>query len=409
MTKKVLFVGYGAGHIRTLIPVVQHILVDPATEIEPVVLALTTARSEAEAAGIRCLGFYDLGPLDRLAEYWGRKLAGQEEANPAVPYHESIAYLGRSYADLIATEGETVAAELYAEKGRAAFLPILTALRALDDLGIDAVITTNSPRAERAFLEAARLTGRPSIAIWSSLASHEIEWIGRSGYTTYVCVDSPYAIAQMQRAGRSPNEIVLTGNPQYDSLYKRRDPADIASVRAAHGWEPDDKILLFAQQNEPKYHPFTGVSGDPTLPETLNSVLIDALKRCKEKVRLCVRYHPNQTPLPLPRDPRITQSSQSEDLAALLHSVDSVFTCSSTVAYQGAIIGKPIIQGMFSVFSDDVNFSDIAGARQVTDLAEFDNIWQELAKGILPLPNLSMGEAESAAEKVVRVLKEVLS
>lgn len=410
MTKRrVLFVAYGAGHIRTVLPIVQAILDDPQSGMEPVLLALTTAASEARAAGVPCIGFADFGDLEPEIEAWGRKLVGPAPENPVVSYRESVAYHGRSYADLIEIEGEERAAELYEQKGRAAFLPIPTALRVLDQLGIDAVVATNSPRAERAFLEAARLTGRPSLAIWSSLASHEIAWIGQPGFTSKVCVDSPYAIDQMMRSGRPTDEIVLTGNPQFDRLRRPRQAEEIEAFRAAYGWKPDEKILLFAQQNEPAVHPFTGEAGDSGLPQALNDALCSALLRSNEPVNLCVRYHPNQVPLALPDDPRISLSPQSENLDALLHAVDAVFTCSSTVAYQGAIIGKPTVQGLFSVFSKDVPFGAMVGARTVSDFAEMDAVWSELGQGLLPSSTLSMSGSDSAAHNVMNVLKEVLA
>lgn len=407
--RQILFVAYGAGHIRTVLPVVQAILDNPASGMEPVLLALTTAAAEAKASGVPCIGFADLGELRPEVEAWGRKLAGPELENPVVPYRESVAYHGRSYADLIETEGEAQAAELYAQKGRAAFLPIPTALRALDQFEIDAVVATNSPRAERAFLEAARQTGRPSLTIWSSLASHEISWIGQPGFSSKVCVDSPFAIAQMQRAGRPAGEIVLTGNPQFDRLSRPRQAGQVKAFRAAHGWKPGDKVMLFAQQNEPAVHPFTGEAGNPDLPQALNDALASALLRSDESVRLCVRYHPNQGVWAMPDDPRITISPQSENLDALLHAIDAVFTCSSTVAYQGAIIGKPVVQGLFSVFSKDVPFGAMVGARTVSDLAEMDAIWSELARGALPRPTLSYEGAGNAAHNVMNVLKDILA
>lgn len=410
MKKRILFVAYGAGHIRTLLPIADRIINDPplSKKFNPIILALTTARLEVEKSGLPYIGFQDLGKLSDLARKWGEKLASSLPANADIPHSETVAYLGRSYADLISEHGHKKAALLYAEKGRAAFFPLSTAKQALNDLKIDVVIATNSPRAEHAFLEAARQTKRKSLTVWSSLASHEIAWVGQASFTNVVCVDSLYAQQKMLDAGRPIEEIVLTGNPQFDSL-STYSQEEITRLRKSKGWKPQDKILLFAQQNEPAIHPFTGEKGDIALPKKLNDQFISSLKNTNSQVKLCIRYHPNQTPIPCARHPKLTESNQSEDLGVLLNAVDAVFTCSSTVAYQAAILGKPIIQGMFSIFSKDICFKEIANASIVRKFEEIPHIWEKIAEGHLPKPRLVTKNEKTAAQKIINTIDKILA
>lgn len=410
MKKKVLFVAYGAGHIRTLLPIVKRITNDSSLsrKFTPIILALTTARLEVEKSGLPYIGFQDLETFNSLAREWGEKLADSLPANPNIPHSETVAYLGQSYMDLILEHGQAKADSLYAQKGRAAFFPLSTAKQALNDLKIDIVIATNSPRAEHAFLEAARQTKRKSLTIWSSLASHEIAWIGQPGFTDIVCVDSLYAQQKMLKAGRPIGEIALTGNPQFDDLLAYNQE-EIAEFRKSKGWKPKDKILLFAQQNEPAIHPFTGEKGDIELPQKLNNIFFSSLKLTLSSVKLCIRYHPNQTPIPYTQHPQVSESNQSENLRILLHSVDAVFTCSSTVAYQAAILGKPIIQGMFSIFSKDVCFKEIANASEIYQFEEIPHIWEKITNDTLPKPNLFTKNKKNATHQIIEKLTNLSS
>ena len=120
--KRVLFVGYGGGHVRMLLPVAR--LLRARGLAEPVFLGLTTARAEVEAAGFPCLGFTDfIGEGDAAALEQGRALASQL-ASHAISFEESAAYLGLSYADLVREHGAERAAALPAAPGRQAFLPV---------------------------------------------------------------------------------------------------------------------------------------------------------------------------------------------------------------------------------------------------------------------------------------------
>ena len=403
-----LFVSYGAGHIRTILPVVRKILKTPESMFEPILLALTTAAAEADAAKTPYIGFADLGPLNEEERFWGQKLAGPKLEGSSVSYEESVAYHGRSFLDLVIDHGEKEAFSKFKKNGRAAFFPIHTAKRTIDLLNIDAVVATNSPRAEHAFLEAARQKGLPTIVIWSTLAKHEISWVGKSSFSTKVCVDSNFAFNKLLEAGRSNDEIVITGNPQFDVLKKPIDKDIIKKFRTSKGWADTDKVLLFAQQNEPIYHPFTGQRGNPNLPRMLNEAFLESLKNKPKNIRLCIRYHPNQEQLSIPVHPLVSVSEQGEDLSLLLHSIDAVFTCSSTVAYQGAIIGKPIIQGLFSIFSRDVEFDKMVGAMTLSDFNQLENIWFHLTNSTLPSTSLP-SIINSGAENVLNVLKDITS
>ena len=78
---------------------------------------------------------------------------------------EVLSYLGLSYNEAIEGIGEDKAYEDYKKIGRQSFLPINTIKKILDYENIDLLITTNSPRFEKASLFASKELNIKSIQI----------------------------------------------------------------------------------------------------------------------------------------------------------------------------------------------------------------------------------------------------
>ena len=145
MKKKLLFVCYGGGHVAIMIPLLRELA--GRTDIECTVLALTTAEQRLREAGFSSLGFrHFLRADDSCARDMGERLIEGVDHH-TVSAEESLAYLGLSYCDLVSQMGENEAKRLYAEKGRAAFLPLSVLERVMDSVQPDLVVTTTSPRA----------------------------------------------------------------------------------------------------------------------------------------------------------------------------------------------------------------------------------------------------------------------
>ena len=209
-----LFVAYGGGHIAMLLPVAQR--VRELGLARPLMLALTTAEAVSRQAGLETVGFADFaGPDDGEALQHGALLAAQLPTSP-VHAAQSTAYLGLSYADLQASLGKEGAAQAYAQYGRQCFHPLPTMRRILRTLAPSLLVTTNSPRAERAAVEAARELGIPAACLVDLFAVDEKVWIGRPGYADRVCVLNEQVRQMFIDEGRAPADIVVTGNPGFD-------------------------------------------------------------------------------------------------------------------------------------------------------------------------------------------------
>ena len=116
-----LFVSYGGGHVKTLLPVARR--VRELGIAQPLYLALTTAAPLVRASGLPVIGFADLmTAADEEARRKGEELAAALAVR-AAEHDESVAYLGLSYVDLEQRVGPAQAAALYGRYGRQSFLP----------------------------------------------------------------------------------------------------------------------------------------------------------------------------------------------------------------------------------------------------------------------------------------------
>src|SRR4051812_13827461 len=182
------------------------------------VLGLTTAAAVVREAGLPLLqvkDFVDAG--DARALQHGERLAAA--MGPVADPDETRAYLGLSYAELESQHGIEGAEQRYAQDGRQAFLPVRLLERILRRVRPDLVVATNSPRGERAAVLAARKLGLPSVCIVDLFAIDEVRWIGQPGYADRICVLNAHVRDFLVRAGRQPDEVVVTGNPAFDALH----------------------------------------------------------------------------------------------------------------------------------------------------------------------------------------------
>jgi hypothetical protein len=376
--KKVLFVCYGSGHVRMVLPVARALQASGRANVQ--VLGLTTAAAAVREAGLPLLQVKDfVEPSDQAALLHGERLAAGLGA--VADPDETKAYLGLSYAELEDEHGAEAAAQRYAQDGRQAFLPVRLLERILRRVGPDLVVATNSPRGERAAILAARRLGLPAVCIVDLFAIDEVRWIGQPGYADRICVLNEHVRDFLLQAGRQPGEVVVTGNPAFDALH---DPAVVAvgrSLRRQHGWD-GRRVLLWPVQDEPQRHPFDGRPGDPSLPGRVLQALVEWTLARPDTV-LCVRARSGQTLPQLPDSPQVLATGQDWPLHPLLHAVDAVVTLTSTVGLEGRLAGARLVQVQGSVFDDAM------------PLARFG-----LADATVPLPGL--GDALDQATRGAR-------
>lgn len=391
---RILFAAYGGGHIRSLLPVIRESQRRGAAECK--ILGLTTASAALAEARIPHLGIRDfLQPADAPALEEGRRLTSGLGTRLVDP-EESAAYLGLNYRELVEQVGALEAASRYAHLGRAAFHPIQLAGRILDQLRPDAVVTTNSPRTEAALIEAAGVRGLPSLCISDLFATgSDFDRLRRPGFATRICVLSETVKAHLVRAGRSPEEILITGNPAFDSLY---DPAVQEAglrLRASRGWS-DQRVALWIGGPD---------RFDPELPRRIERELQAAAARHPDW-ELVIRPHPNEAidfgELP----PRVHVSPRTEAAHPLLYAIDTAITVISTLGLEAALAGRPLISCEMSKMTGTLSYGALGLSRPVHRLDQIEDaleasFTQESATAGLPERSPAAGRVADAIEALV--------
>ena len=401
----ILLVSYGGGHVAMMIPLARALL---ARGRDVRILALTTAEQAVRRAGLSSLGMRDfLRPEDDRARQWGERLAAALDQSGLVPREESVAYLGLSYADLVDEVGEVEAVRRYAEQGRQAFRPVRLMSRILSELRPSLVVATNSPRAERAAIEAAGRLGLPSVCLVDLFAIEEVKYIGQAGYGDKVCVLDEHVRSRFLAAGRRPEEVVVTGNPAFDNLAD--DEIAVAGRQIRQRPEFRGKqVILWASQPEPARHRISGVEGDATLPLRIQQKLAD-LVAARPDWLLVIRPHPSQgqdIKLNQPSE-NILLSPQSQALHPLLAAVDVVVCMTSTVGYEAAILGKPLVHLPLSIYADEADYTEMGLACTARGLDDLERALALVLEGGWQ-SSVRLRPAGGATSAVIEVIEGLL-
>lgn len=398
--KTVLFVSYGGGHVRMVIPVARELM--RLGIARPVVLALTTAADIARQAGLEVLQFRDfIDSTDTQALEYGRQLI-QTLSGDVVDPEESRAYMGMSYADLVHEVGEQEASSRFARQGRQAFLPVRTLARILGRLRPALVVVTSSPRAERAAVLAAREASIPAVCMVDLFAIDEIAWIGAPRYADRLCVLNEAVRQSLVRAGRLDSEIVVTGNPAFDALFASEVIRSGRELRTRMGWQ-GRQVILWASQIEPAINPFNGLPGDPAFPAKVLAELVRLVQSHPDWV-LCVRPRPGEARPQFPEHSRILLTGQDQPLHPLLHACDLVISLSSTVGLEGKLAGARVVQVLGSVFDYATPLGEYGIADEAVPLARLGSAMTRC----LDLGRRDVSGQTGSAERVVGVLRPFL-
>jgi hypothetical protein len=372
---RVLFVTYGNGHIAKVEPVVREL---ERQGVECFVLALTLGYKQSLAMGLRPLGYKDLLHLvdrERALEY-GRQL-WPDNRHPDVDELESCSYLGMNYLEWVETHGEDGAARQYAEKGRRGFLPVRTMGKVIDWLKPGVVVSTSSPRSEQAAIEAAVQRGVPSLTMLDLFANPHDTYLHHDVYADRITTPSPLAARQLLAAGIDEHRIRVTGCPAYDYL---RDPTHAGegdALKRSFGWG-GLSVLLWAGTMEAER---PGIRAD--YEGTGLCVMVEKRLRAwvaqRPGVALIVRYHPTQYHLypDFGSQDRVYVSNPLRDpLRAQLHAADTVLVQTSTVGFEGAVMGKRLLNLAFSptVIETEYDFSKLGLGEAVPSLDELEAV-----------------------------------
>ena len=373
---RILAVSYGGGHAAAIAPVVKELI---SKGHDVTTIALTTAAQYFRSQQIKSIGFRDLvEDHDSVALVFGRELLARITQSPAVNIDETVAYLGLSYQDMVYEYGESAARERYSRLGRGGFLPVKFFNRVIKKFRSELVLATSAPRSERAAIIAAGCAGLPSVCIVDLFCVREIEWVGSTGFSSKVCVLNQGVKNFLVAYGRSQEEVIVTGNPAFDSLNSESARRRGLEIRHERGWNDSNVTILYASQVEPYSVPGTDGTGNPNLPVEIESEL-RRLVKIVPGFRLVVRHHPSEM-RPFEPQENVWFSPTTENLDSVLHAVDIVVVTTSTVGLQAHVIGKPVVCVKLSIMDGETMYWKMGVAEGVDSISEVRDLIFKLSR-----------------------------
>ena len=364
--KKAFITSYGGAHSQGLIPVIEHLSQSQEWKVQ--LLGLTYGFRDFCRAGFSDV--WDLNNMLKVSSPRYRELItiGEQVLPPTIDsvvgYQNSKAYYGSGFIDLQETVGAKKAAAKFSELERKSFLPVKTAEEILRFVSPDIVVTTNSPRMERAMVLGARNLGLPVIIFVPTFLSFELEWMSENEYGTRVCVFHPAVKRLLVNAGRREESISVTGNPAYTKFIQRA-----MLGRRSLGCKTSGINVLYLAQQE--LHP-TGGHDVGRDPNAFCMQVVEELKALEEKqiCHACVRFHPKQASKIDPKNVPISIIPNEISLADVALEFDMIVSVNSSAAIECQLVGLPVIELMWSIKAGTIPFEQIGQCKKVHSLDE---------------------------------------
>lgn len=380
--KKILFLGYGGGHINALIPVIKELYNDDKYEVVSIGINLAADTLRKNKIACKTLSSY----LNEEALNIGHPLALENHNfNSSVSYADSIAYYGFSMMDLINKVGEEVAYKIFQVYDRRLFLPVESMKKILKAENPSVVVVTTMHRFEAATILAAKELGIPSVKIEDLVGNihipfpdkiqvenmKEYNYYIEKGFTkkqlvlkkdledenlkrycqfvhdTYkemrpdrVCVISKYVKNSLIKRGHDLEKVIVTGQPAFDIL-KEYECINKNQYIEMLGLDKNKKILSFMSQ------PLKNRQ------EILKNI-IEGIRN-NENIQLIIKLHPNEDGVlqkmileELNYDALIIKNIPSPIIAQIS---DITSTVSSTTGLESACLNRDLIY--FNFFNEE--------------------------------------------------------
>lgn len=383
MSKKILMVCYGGGHVK----IIENLYYELKKEknLEIVIFALTAAQKYLDKVNI---------PYTKVENY--QRVFGDEEVEKIgvqiiqeleldFKDKESILYYGYSFEELIKNYGKEKAILGYQKFGRRIFLPINFMTKVLKLEKPDLVLTTNAPRMEKTALICAKRLGIKTISIedlFGRRSKNEIYFYYKDKeyneiYGDIVCVFSNITKKNLEKRVRS--EIIVTGNPNFDTIFKLK-KIDINYY--------DRSICYLSQQTENNL--------------SIVKVLLNLLDKDIIK-QVILKLHPNEK-----KDNYLKVIENHKEKVILIDelyeaiiSSSLVLTEYSTAGIEAILLGKNVI----SRKNEIIDFKELGEDLVYSNLEEIpDLIFNYFNCSSLRKKNVTLYTNKNASKKIVQVI-----
>ena len=393
--KNILMACYGAGHVNALLPIAEKLNNDDNFNLK--FLGFTTAKKVVEASGIPVLELSNIiqHKDDKTLNYVKEILKTNQ--HPDIKYEDALNYNFIGLKDNIKNFGEDKALSLFRKYGRKSYLPVRTFRNFFKDNKYDLIITTNSPRFELAIQKAAHQLSIKSLSVTDLFNSHEYKYICKPDYAGYITVLSNNVKEFLLEKGYK-GVIEVTGNPDFDKLYKEDSSNEVNKIRKLLNLNSNDKLILWAC-------PPSNVEKKCLDPKKVFSYLNDFAER-NNNYKFIIRQHPNS---------KIFEKEfnlknglfcpKNLSLEICLKACDILITYNSTVLFQAAMLGKKLITHSLSSPVFDPRFG--LDLYNFTSQEEFLETIKSSKKQ--DFSKLGIDINNSSCDKVIEFIKKIIN
>lgn len=403
--KKILFCCYGGGHVQLLLPIIKKLSLNKQYNIK--VFALTLAGDVLKNNQIDCFSYKNLAFDDpQIIKKLGHQLSTTILSNKIDP-EETIAYLGANMQEIINLYGQQKAEELYKTNGRACFYPLNLMTKLLQEINPDLVVATNSPRSEKAIVQAATNLNISTLCLIDGFAMYESEWIASPAFCQHVGVISSSVKNNLIKQGKAEKYIHIVGNPAFDPFYKISFSDEIECMKKKILIGEHQKVIMYAPSPEGNYHIYTGQPTDSLLPEKILHNFISLIRKRKD-LFLIIRPHPSQK-FKLSSLPDNTFYDDGNNLKTMLSLSDLVVTLGSTVGIQAQLLGKPLICCNQSIYANDISYEDFGFVKRIYSMDNIEHIIDQEIRRAIQTPKPINEKRISATENACKLIEYILS
>ncbi|WP_314347420.1 hypothetical protein [Fusobacterium massiliense] len=359
--KKIFMTCYGGGHVEIIKEVYKNLV--KISNIEIVILALTTSKYNFNQERIEyklITDYYDEIKDSEIYEL-GKEFCIKNSIDTSIGAKETYLYHGYALYELEKKYNKEKVEKAFKKFGRSIFLPIQFMERVLKNENPTLVITTNSPRYEKATLIASKNLNIKSLSIEdlfgkeSSNIELEVKHFFNNNmyekvYGDYVCVLSEITKKNLELY--KINKIFVTGNPSFDKTLRFFGERKIKEKAK----EENITICYLTQKH----------------PENM-LIMRKLIKFIKEKkINLIIKTHPNEKIEDYMKelDSKVNRKIQIENLNLYenISKSDIVITIFSTAGLEAAILDKPVVAKK----TPDVPFEKLGIGLEYENISEIE-------------------------------------
>lgn len=399
--KKIFMICYGGGHAEIIKEIYKN-LVD-ISDVEIVILALTTSKYKFEQEKIpyKTIGDYYNEETDRGIYELGKEFCIKNNIDTSIGEKETYLYHGYALYELEKKYECELIEKGFKKYGRGIFLPVQFMKRVLRKENPNLVITTNSPRYEKATLIAAKnlniktLSIEDLFGVGRKIDSDEmIEFFNDTIYER-VCGENLCIISEESKKNllnTKVRNIFVTGNPAFDKAVKFYSK----NYKTIEENKEKEKITLcFLSQNYPE-----------------RFLIVEELKKIiKEykKFNLIIKIHPNEKLEEYIRYIDENTTVINSDLYETILKSDVIITVDSTAAIEAIILNKPVVAKK----NKYIPFEEMNIGIEYDNINEIKNKITEILYNKKVIAHLEKGRklfkpTEFSGLKIKKIIEEIL-